>query len=154
MSTVHISLRDILGAAVSCNVAFKPADTPFADGDTMTVSGSRSVRVNSSGIGRATLEPGQYTVRFLGIPGNTDTLSIVVPEAELDYSLTELLASGANVLTPSPDYLRRVELSAPALAPRRSLTLQLPAPPPTAKQSGATIHGWFIRRFNPTCPLY
>ena len=116
MSTVQISLRDIFGVAVSCDVIFKPSETPIIDGVALTVSGPRSVRVNSSGIGSTTLQPGRYSVRFLGIPGNTDGLSIIVPDTDLTYSLTELVGTGVGVVTAPPNYLRRVDLSAATTA--------------------------------------
>ncbi len=105
MSIVHISLNDIFGVAVACDVIFRPEETPFVDGSLLTVSGSKSIRLDASGTGSASLRPGSYTVRFLGITSNTDALSIVVPNDSLSYNLTALIGSGTGMVTPPPDYL-------------------------------------------------
>ena len=107
MSTVHISLHDIFGVAAACEVIFRPADTPTVSGMTLTVSGSRSIRLEADGTKSVWLQPGRYSVRFLGITSNADTLSITVPNDQRDYNLTALINAGALVVTPAPDYLSR-----------------------------------------------
>ena len=116
MSTVQISLRDILGVAVSCHVIFKPEDTPFTNGPALTVSKACSVLLDGSGTGQATLQPGRYAVRFLGISGNSDLLAITVPGDNATYNLTALIGSGAGIVTPAPDYVRNADVTAPGRA--------------------------------------
>ena len=115
MSTVAISLRDIFGMASECEVIFNPLDTPYADGTALTVSGSRSVRLDALGLGTASLKPGRYSVRFSGISNNADTLSIIVPNDDAAYSLTAL-TGGLGTVTPPPDYLRLSSLNPAGLA--------------------------------------
>ncbi len=91
MSTVHICLNDIFGVAVACEVIFYPGDTPFINGAALAVSGARSIRLDAGGNGEVALLPGRYTVRFLGITGNTDALQILVPREEGVYQLAELV---------------------------------------------------------------
>ncbi|MEI6350068.1 MAG: LamG domain-containing protein [Verrucomicrobiota bacterium] len=107
MSTVHINLRDIFGVAVACQVIFRPADTPSVSGAALTISGSRSIQLDENGTGNVTLHAGRYFVRFLSITSNSDTLSITVPGDDGVYNMTALIGSGAAVVTPAPDYLRR-----------------------------------------------
>jgi len=111
MSTVAINLRDVFGVAAGCDVIFNPLDTPYVDGAALTVSGARSVRLDGQGLGSVALLPGRYSVRFSGIAGNTDALSVTVPNDSATYSLTAL-TSGTGVVTPPPDYLRLSSLSA------------------------------------------
>lgn len=95
MSTVNINVGDITGSPQACEVLFIPLSTPRVDGGTMlTLSGSRSVVIGASGIGSIILEPGSYSVRFLGIPKNLDAIEIVVPGDELSYYLTALISAG------------------------------------------------------------
>ena len=96
MNTVNICLHDIFGVAVKCEVIFDPEDTPFANGAALAVSRSCSVWLDAEGQGCATLLPGNYIVRFSGITSNTDTLHILVPEAEGDYRLTDLVVADAG----------------------------------------------------------
>ena len=116
MSTVSISLSDIFGVAVGCDVIFKPGDTPFINGASLTVSGSQSVRLDALGLGSVTLRPGRYSVRFLGITGNGDVLNITVPNDNATYNLTALIGGGIGMATVPPDYLRRDESGAAGLA--------------------------------------
>ena len=98
MITVHICLSDIFGVAVACEVIFYPGDTPFFNGAALAVSGARSIRLDAGGNGSVTLLPGHYTVRFLEITGNTDTLHILVPNKEGVYELAELVGGGGEGL--------------------------------------------------------
>ena len=107
MSTVHINLRDVFGVAVACHVIFRPADTPSVSGTLLTISGSRSIQLDENGTGNVALQAGRYSVRFLGISGNSDAISITVPNDNELYNLTALIGSGTVVVTPAPDYVRR-----------------------------------------------
>ncbi len=99
MSTVNISLLDICGVAVACDVIFKPVSTPFITGNTLAVSGSRSVRTATDGTASTTLEPGVYTVTFT-LPVNTDALTIGVPADSATYDLTSLIGAGTTLPNP------------------------------------------------------
>ena len=108
MSTVHLCLKDILGMAVACEVIFQPGDTPFQHGAAIAVSGNQSVWLDEEGEGQVTLVAGRYTVRFMGreIAGNTDMLTILVPDDEATHELPDLICGGTWVL-PLRDFLQK-----------------------------------------------
>ena len=108
MITVHICLNDIFGVAVACEVIFYPGDTPFINGSALAVSGVRSIVIDGDGNGSVMLLPGRYTVRFSRITGNTDALIILVPEAEGEYQLQELICGG-NWILPMRDFLQKAK---------------------------------------------
>lgn len=105
MSTVNISLIDIFGMAIACDVIFKPADTPFINGGSLTVSGSKSVRLDATGNGSTALQPGRYAVTFSGITSNADILYITVPAGDGTYAFTTLIGWGAGAVNPAPGNL-------------------------------------------------
>jgi hypothetical protein len=102
MSIVNINLIDIFGTAVSCDVIFKPQDTPFISGSVLTVSGNQSVRLDSTGIGSVSLQPGRYTVTFSGITSNSDAIYVSVPAGDGSYAFTSLIGWGAGVVNLAP----------------------------------------------------
>jgi hypothetical protein len=106
MSTVHICLKDIFDVAVTCHVIFYPEDTPFFSGSALAVSGAHSILIDADGTGSVTLLPGRYKVRFAKITGNTDTLTILVPNEEGVYQLQELVWAGDWIL-PFRDFLQK-----------------------------------------------
>ena len=96
MSTVSISTVDILGVPVACEVLFSPQNTPRVEGLNLVLTSSKSVQTGSDGVASISLEAGEYTVRFLGLPLNQDTLTIAVPDDALTYSMIGLISSGVS----------------------------------------------------------
>jgi len=105
MNTISINLIDIFGVAMTCDVIFKPADTPFINGSALMLSGARSVRLDANGSGSVSLQPGRYAVTFSGIVSNTDLVYITVPAVEGAYTLTSLVGWGAGVVNAAPGNL-------------------------------------------------
>ena len=100
MSTITVDLQQIFGTGVASQVLFTPEETPFINGTALVVSGAQSIQTAANGIGSAVLQPGRYVVSFPGLSGNTDSLTIGVPNDGNTYNLTSLINSGTAI--PSP----------------------------------------------------
>jgi hypothetical protein len=108
MATVNISLQDILGLAVSCCVKIAPITTPFINGTKLTVSRSLVIWTDTTGFASIVLQPGQYTVQFVGIFGNTDLITIGVPDDSGTYDMVSIIGGGIHlpeIITGSTVYI-------------------------------------------------
>lgn len=103
MSTVTINLKDVFGVAVSCEVIFRPVNTPFAGSDrAFYINKNRSVRTAADGTGSATLAAGTYKVMLTGevIGASGNEVTIGVPDDDQTYPLTALITDGVTPPVP------------------------------------------------------
>jgi len=94
MSTVTISIKDILGAGFSAAVKFTAYNTPFTENASLIVGQSRTVVTDITGSASTILEPGQYGVTIKGYLD--DEIIIGVPDDNATYTLTSLIIAGTT----------------------------------------------------------